>query len=269
MPTLRDIQRDVAHSLLVPDDGAAALAHVADDIDGAAERFDIYRNNIATTLIGALRLAYPAVDKLVGRDFFCGTAQAFIAGHPPRTACLDDYGGEFPDFLAAFPAAAALAYLPDVARLEWTVNLALHAPDAPALRLDALTGLTDGEHGRVRFMRHPSVRLLSVRYPAEAIWRAVLNGDEAALADIAMKIEQRWLIVQRQAAGIVVTRLDEDEAGWTNLLFSGAALSEIMLGEDTARFAALLAEHLAGGRFCGFALNRDVTPGEGVLKWRK
>jgi hypothetical protein len=263
MPTLRDIQRDVARSLLVPGD-SAALAHVADDVASAAERFNIYRNNAAITLIGALRLTYPAVDKLVGPDFFGGAAWAFIAGYPPRTACLNDYGGEFPDFLGTFPAAAALAYLPDVARLEWMVNVALHTADPPALRPDALIDLGDSEYGRVRFTPHPSVRLLSVRYPADAIWRAVLNGDEAALGAIAMKSEQRWLIVQRQAAGIAVVRLDEDEANWTNLLFSGAALDEIMLDEESARFAALLADHLAGGRFAGFALDHDVTPGEGA-----
>src|SRR6516165_10691627 len=98
MPTLRDIQRDVARSLLLPGDGAA-LAHIAEDVVGAAERFNIYRNNVTITLIGALRLAYPAVDKLVGPVFFCCAARAFIARYPPRTACLDDYGGEFPDFL--------------------------------------------------------------------------------------------------------------------------------------------------------------------------
>jgi hypothetical protein len=255
MPTLRDIQRDVAHSLLVPGDGAA-LAHIADDVVDAAERFNIYRNNVAITLVEALRLAYPAVDKLVGPDFFGGAARAFIARYPPCTACLDDYGGEFPDFLAAFPTAVALAYLPDVARLEWTVNVALHAPDAPALRPDALTDLAAGEHGRVRFVPHPSVRLLSVRYPADVIWRAVLDGDEAALGTIAMKIEPSWLVVQRQAAGIAIVRFDEDEASWTNLLFSGAALDEIMPEEECARFIALLADHLAGGRFAGFSCER-------------
>jgi hypothetical protein len=263
MPTLRDIQRDVARSLLVPGDGAA-LAHIADGVVDAAERFNIYRDNVAITLIGALRLAYPAVDKLVGPDFFGSAVRAFIARYPPRTACLDDYGHEFPGFLAAFPAAAALAYLPDVAQLEWTVNVALHAPDAPALRPDALTELAASEHGRVRFVPHPSVRLLSIRYPADAIWRAVLDGDEAALGTIAIKVEPRWLIVQRQAAGIAVSRLDDDEASWTNLLFSGAALGEVMPDEESARFVALLADHLAGGRFSGFAVNGSFASGEGV-----
>jgi hypothetical protein len=263
MPTLRDIQRDVARSLLVPGDGAA-LAHIADDVVDASERFNIYRNNVAITLIGALRLAYPAVDKLVGPDFFGGAARAFIARYAPRTACLDDYGGEFPDFLAAFPAAAALAYLPDVARLEWTVNVVLHAPDAPALGPDALTDLAAREHGRLRFVPHPSARLLCVRYPADAIWRAVLDGDEAVLGAIAMKIEPSWLVVQRQTAGIAALRLDEDEASWTRLLFSGAALDEIMPDEGCARFVALLADHLAGGRFAGFVVNSNVTSGEDV-----
>jgi hypothetical protein len=71
-------------------------------------------------------------------------------------------------------------------------------------------------------------------------------------------------MVQRRAAGIAVVRLDEDEASWTNLLFSGAALDEIMPDEDSARFVALLADHLAGGRFAGFAVNRNVTSGEDV-----
>src|SRR5262249_16989023 len=149
-----------------------------------------------------------------------------------------------------------LVYLPDVARLEWMANVALHAPDVPALQPDALTGLALSEHGRVHFVPHPCVRLLSVRYPADAIWRAVLDGDEAALGAMTMKTGPRWLIVQRRAAGIAVIRLDEDEAVWTSHLFSGTALGEIMLGEESARFAALLADHLAGGRFAGFAVKQ-------------
>lgn len=259
MASLRDIQRDFARSLLVPGD-SAALVHIADDLIGAAERFNIYRNNVTITLIGALRLAYPAVDKLVGSDFFDGAARTFIGQCPPRIACLDYYGDDFPDFLAAFPPAAALAYLADVARLEWTANMALHAPDAPAVRPDELTSLAAGEHDRLRFVPHPSVRLLAVRYPADAIWRAVLEGDTAALGSIAMKIEPRRLIVQRQASGVVVVRLDEDEATWSNLLFSGVALGEIMPDQESARFVALLADHLAAGRFAGF----DIASEEGV-----
>jgi hypothetical protein len=251
MPTLRDVQRDIARSILSPGDGAA-LAHLAGTGFAAAERFNVYRNNVAITLIAALRLAYPAVDKLVGSGFFDSVARAFIAQHPPRTACLGDYGGEFPDFLAAFPAAAALAYLADVARLEWTVNAALNSPDAPAVRPDALAGLAASEHGRVRFAPHPAVRLLALGYAADAIWRAVLDGNEAALDAIKLAPEPISLLVQRRADSVVMIRLERDEACWTRRLFSGAALAEITPEQDGARFVVLLADHLAHGRFAGW-----------------
>lgn len=250
MPTLREIQRDVARSILSPDDGAA-LAHIVNEGIAAADRLNIYRNNVAITLVEALRVAFPVVDKLVGPEFFAGVARVFIARHPPQTAYLNDYGAEFADFLGVFPPAAGLAYLPDVARLEWAVNLSLNAPDAPALDMAALADLGESKHGCVRFVRHPAVRLLSVHYPADAIWRAVLADNDAALGALTLDVELRWLLVERESEGVAVHHLTQDEARWTNLLFSGAALAEVVPERDNTAFVALLADHLAHGRFAG------------------
>jgi hypothetical protein len=251
MPTLREIQRAVARSIRSPDDGEA-LRHIADDMIAPADRLGIYRNNAAATLVGALRIAYPAVEKLVGAEFFEGAARIFIERQPPRTAYLNDYGPEFADFLGALPAAAELAYLPDVARLEWAVSSALHAADAPVLEPAALAGLAASEHDRVRFVPHPSVRLLSLHHPADVIWRAVLGGDDAALAAIDLTGEPLWLLVHRGSEGIAVRRLTQEEARLTVMLCSGSALSEAMPEGDSAVFVALLADHLAQGRFAGF-----------------
>jgi hypothetical protein len=252
MSTLREIQRAVARSIRSPDNGEA-LRHIADDMIAAADRLAIYRNNAAATLVGALRIAYPAVEKLVGAEFFEGTARVFMERHPPRTAYLNDYGSEFADFLGAFPAAAELTYLPDVARLEWAVSSALNAPDVAALEPAALVGLAASEHDRIRFVPHPSVRLLSLHYPADVIWRAVLGGDDAALAAIALTGEPLWLVVHRGGEGIAVRRLTQGEARLTAMLCSGSALSEAMPERDSAVFVALLADHLAQGRFAAFA----------------
>jgi hypothetical protein len=73
MPTLRDIQRDIARSILSND--GVALVRIADDGFAAAARLNIYRNNVAITLIAALRLAYPAVDKLVGSVFLTASRE--------------------------------------------------------------------------------------------------------------------------------------------------------------------------------------------------
>ena len=249
MSTLREIQRAVARSICSPDDGEA-LGHIADDMTAPADRLGIYRNNAAITLVGALRIAYPAVEELVGTEFFEGAARIFIERHPPRTAYLNDYGSEFADFLGAFPAVAELPYLPDVARLEWAMSVALNAPDGPALDPATLAGLAASEHDRIRFVPHPSVRLLSVNYPADVIWRAVLGGDDAALAAIALTVEPLWLLVHRGDDGIAVRRLTQEEARLTAMLCSGSALRK-RCRSGTARYS---------WRCSPTTLRRDVLP---------
>src|SRR5260370_23126738 len=114
-------------------------------------------------------MTYPAVDRVVGRDFFELAAERFCAAHAPGSGYLNEYGGEFADFLAGLPeAAAALRYLPDVARFEWALSCAANADDAPALDLASLTAIGSEQHDQLRFEPHPSVRLLELVDPADA-----------------------------------------------------------------------------------------------------
>ena len=62
---------------------------------------------------------------------------------------------------------------------------------------------------RVRFVPHPSVGLLYAHHPVDAIWRGVLNGDDAALAGVDLDAGPVRLLVERSAAGVEVSRLDE------------------------------------------------------------
>src|SRR5713101_1196931 len=148
MPTLLDVQRAMYRSLAERDDDPAAAYIIADGLTAAA-RLNIYRNTLVGGLTTALRLSYPAVHRLVGAEFFEGAAANFIEQHIPRRACLDDYGAEFADFLEGFAPAAGLSYLPGVARLEWAVNVALHAREVDALDLGRLAAAEARHHGRI------------------------------------------------------------------------------------------------------------------------
>ena len=68
--------------------------------------------------------AFPVVCRLVDHPFFAYAAHEFLRDHPPRSRCLAEYGGGFPDFLAAFEPCSSLPYLADVARFEWAIKLA-------------------------------------------------------------------------------------------------------------------------------------------------
>lgn len=128
MPALHEWQAALLEALFEPDDApvnTAALRLRDDDARGIA----VHRHNRRANLHGALRIAYPVVERLVGTEFFAWTAQHFIDGQPSRSANLEDYGHEFPEFLRTFAPARELPYLADVAALEAAIQAVAIAPD--------------------------------------------------------------------------------------------------------------------------------------------
>lgn len=251
MPSLREIQHAVRRSLLQEAD-VHADAHIAGAGLAPEQRLNIYRNTMLGTLVNALRLSFPAVHALVGADFFAGAAQVFVREQPARSADLNAYGAEFADFLQRFEPAATLAYLPDVARLEWAVNRALHAADAQPLDPSALAALAPADHDRVCFVAHPSISLLRSRYPVDAIWSAVLEHDDAAMAAIDLGDGPAHLLVQRLDERVDVARLDDGAWRVAAALLGGQPLRDALAATQMPDGAALLAEHLVAGHCIAF-----------------
>jgi hypothetical protein len=263
MTTLLDLQRAMRASLVDRDDGTIA-ALLADGV--TADRLDIYRNTFVTAVTKALRLTYPAIHRLVGAEFFEGAAAIFIAQHPPQAAWLDEYGAEFADFVRDFKPAASLPYLADVARLEWAVSRALHVADEPPLDLQRLQTLSPEDQVGVAFVPHPSISLLRAEYPADAIWRGVLQGDDDALAAVDLASGPVHIMVERRATGVEVSRLDEAAWRFAAALCAGKPLDVALSETDDIRAYALLAEHLADGRFINLRLASDAYVGEGTAE---
>ena len=254
MPTLREVQSAFARGLIARDTGLAAPFVVEDESIAAAERLGIYRNTFVGTLIQALRNTYPAIERLVGAPFFEGAATVFVGQHPPLGAYLNEYGGEFGDFLAGFAPAASLAYLPDVARLEWTLSSIANAPDAPVLEPAALGSLSEAEQGLVRFEPHPAVRLVRLAFDADVIRQTVIRHDEDSFKGFAPDPQPFWLLAQREGLEPVMRRMTDAEADTTRALFAGQTLAEILTPESMEAQVSVLADHLAHGRFAGFAV---------------
>lgn len=251
MPTLLDVQRAVAASLVRRDDGAVVPHVVADGLEPAA-RLNIYRNTFVATLTTALGFSFPAVRKLVGEEFFAGAARLFIEEEPPHSAYLNDYGGGFPAFLAGFGPAASVPYLADVAALEWAVNCALNAPDIPPLDPGALAAIDPAMLGSIIVVRHPSVTLLRSEYPVDAIWHAVLAEDDAAMSRIDLAAGPARLLVQRGETGLSLISCTEPAWRFATELFGGKPLQSVIAATPEIDAAALLADHLAAGRFASF-----------------
>lgn len=203
MPRLDDIQRDVSRAILIGDTSRTASAIVEDGM-ASARRLQVYRNHYSITLREALAATYPAVARLVGEACFNMLAREFITLSPPKSPCLFEYGDGFPLYLAAVAILDPYPYLPDVARLEWALNVARHAPDTRALASEDFAHLQPAQYSDMVFSFHPACRFVASRFPIDRIWRANMT-DNDAIAPIDLGSGKVELLIQRDA---------EDDAGW-------------------------------------------------------
>ncbi|HYP68034.1 MAG TPA: DNA-binding domain-containing protein [Thiobacillaceae bacterium] len=176
MPTLLELQTEFAQALF--DDSASSFNRLLRSDTLAAEHpLVVYRNNVRHNLTAALRDLYPVALRLTGEDWFRQAAHGYIDGHASRSPDLNDYGREFPEYLARLGIVGEeLPYLPDSARLEWSVHEAFHAADAGPLDLERLARMPADGYGQLRFHLHPSCRLLQSEYPVHRIWQVNQPG---------------------------------------------------------------------------------------------
>jgi hypothetical protein len=134
-------------------------------------RFSVYRNTVTHSLIAALSQRFSVVRRIVGSEFFDAMAAVFVSVHPPRTPLIHAYGADFPAFLATFPPAATLPYLPDVARIEVMRGQAYHAADAVPMSGDAISTALGSAPDSAVLTLHPSLHISISDFPVVSIWR--------------------------------------------------------------------------------------------------
>ncbi|MGH8532771.1 MAG: HvfC/BufC family peptide modification chaperone, partial [Gammaproteobacteria bacterium] len=175
MLALHKLQTQFAQAMFDPDAKGSVLAIRANGLS-AARRLQVYCNNVFASLTGALRACYPVIDRLLGERFFDWAAKHYIRDYPSTSGNLHDFGREYAGFIRAFPPAAELAYLADVARLEWAYQEVFHAPEPDVFHLDELSSVPPDRYGELRFKLHPASRLLVSEYPILHIWQVNQPG---------------------------------------------------------------------------------------------
>lgn len=248
MLALHELQQRFA-AAVVGGDACELERSIIDDAPGAAARLGIYANHFRVSLIDVLATTFPVVQQLVGVPFFRTAARRFVQETPPASPRLFEYGGGFPRFIEGLPEARSLAYLADVARLEWAINEAWHAPDAPALAEDAVAGLIAGGVPDLSIQLHPSCRLIASPFPVDCIWRVHQNACSEQQA------------VDPGAGGIrLLVHRQEDDVGWIGLPPAELAfLDRLIIGSSLE--AALMSARFVDRRFDPTALLATLIEG--------
>lgn len=188
-----------------------------------ATRFAVYRNNVVVSLIDVLADSCPVTQALVGDEFFRAMARLFVNHEPPRSRVLAFYGESFPTFIEAFPPAASVPYLADIARLEMLRMRAYHAADAVELPADAIAQLTaqSDDLPELRIEFHPSVGLLCSRYAVVSLWAA--HQGIADISTVDPYIPESALILRPQL-DVEVIRLNVGASDFVARLLQGINL---------------------------------------------
>jgi hypothetical protein len=213
-----------------------------------AERFDVYRNNIASSLIDALADRFPFARAVVGDDFFRAMARDFVRQSRPSGEVLHEYGDQFPAFMAAFEPATSLPWLAELARLEVLWSQSWGAADAPAMSLESLRDIAPDALLAARVVVHPAVRLIRSSAPVASLWQAHQMADP----DLSViRWQPQDVLVTRPAAEVQVTQLSPGVACLVMELMDGgtveAAAGQALVDTPTFEIGPALAGLIKNG----------------------
>jgi len=258
MSDLLATQRAFAAALREP----GALEHLAPRLAGdaelAARRFAVYRANAQATAARALAAAYPVIRAVVGDAFFDGLARAYLETFPSTSGNLDEFGAELARFAADFEPTRTLAYLPDLARLEWAVHRAYGAADAPPFDPASLAAVA-GDPGGLRFEWAPGVAVVASTWPIVRVWSLHQPGQDGGF-EVDWSVAEAAL-VSRAGWRVAVDVLASGEAAFVAASLGGAdfaASAEAALEASAETdVGALLGRVLAAGAVAGFTISKD------------
>ena len=248
---LNDMQRRFKETILDHPDVVANppedLYAVFDEGDIAlSNRLKVYRNNIVGSLTDVMIASFPAIEKLVGKEFMEGMARSFILAHPPSQGCLNQYGSGFAEFIEAFEPAKGLPYLPDIARLEIALNDAYYASDDIALSENALAQIAPEDLSEITLKPRSSVYLLQSNYPIHDIRDFALSEDQSDAPDI--DSGPAYLMVYRPKLDTEIIILEHAEFEILSLFQAGEALGQavetIMSKSPDFNFQSFLQKHI-------------------------
>ncbi len=170
-------------------DNTSMAKHIDTRSISAKALMAIYQNSAIANITNSLQLSYPAVEKLVGKDFFEQASRQYIFNHWPTTANMDDYGEYFPQFLAELVQAKSLTYLKDVAQLEWLYHQSSLANDSADFDWTILAKVPPEEALNLHFLLAPTVELIKSSWPIDEIWQ--MNQDNGHRANIHQSSEHQ------------------------------------------------------------------------------
>ena len=220
--SLRELQNQFLAALY---DAAASgpVGSIAGNGLAPEARLGIYRHSFNETQTAALRIGYPAVLALVGEAWFDQTARSYRRAHPSDSGNLQGFGARLADYLETLPACRNLAYLPDVARLEWLRQQTILAAESKSITSDIFAQSLKSTDESLRITLHPSLHLLGSQHAILTIWRFATQPSPEKLT---LDGDGENVLLWREDGKVVMAALDPASFACIATLAQGHSLQE-------------------------------------------
>ena len=176
------------------------------------KRLSIYGNAYYLRIIEVLGANFSSVRNVVGGPAFHRLARAYLVRYPSTFKSIDDIGHRLPGFLRRHSLTKRYGFLPDLATLEWATHCAFFADDRPrrALPLD------------------PSVKLLTLDWPVDRLWRSDGKWSPAQLRKL-KKTRQNALVFRTPEKFLRVHPLNPIQCDLLRQIGKGKSLKKSIL----------------------------------------
>ncbi|HKA15574.1 MAG TPA: putative DNA-binding domain-containing protein [Myxococcota bacterium] len=245
-------------------DGSALGSLIRGDRSAApVDRLAIYANAWFARLHDCLRDDFGALARALGPDAFHDLCKTYLMIYAPSQPSLQRMGAHLADHLAAEPFAEIFArrcaWAADLARLEWAINEAFTAPDAPVLAREDLAAVPPEAWAELRFEATPSLLLLTCEWPVQ-IARERFEREDAEAPEIEPPV------LAQEPTHLRVWRRDEQVRFAAVTPLELAVLEDLRRGDPFAalcdRVAAEVGEADAAAQAAAFL---SMWIGDGVL----
>ncbi len=230
----------------------------------ALERIDIYRRGYHARLIECLVDDYPVLQHALGQEAFEVLCRAYIARHPSTGPSLNYFGRHMAEFCRSESLPLPCGFAADLATLEWSIVLCIHAPTAHAIDFQDLAKVPPERWPGARFALNPSLRSLRLEYPVNSYLQAFRQRRVPNLEELQ---KPRATVVAVYRTGRSVWRLELEPALVTLIeALQGGATLEAALAQvqssladkteqEASKLVAYCFQHsVSSGLFSGFTL---------------
>jgi Putative DNA-binding domain len=180
------------------------------------QRLAIHRRHYELSLIDVLLRRFPATQWLLGSASVRDAARAYVYQQPPVTACLNEYGGQFPMFLASRRRVPGLRWF---AELEWQLGVVTLCIDLASQPIQSLAGIEPEMLASVRLQLQPGLRFYEAPWPIDELINFYLT--EAAPSTYCLQPQRVRLQLHGARGEFRLRRLGEGEFVFRRALADG------------------------------------------------